>query len=209
MATKKKTSRKKPVKIDEALEVFGKSEKIAENEVEYHKESSTGPTLKPSEMNPEFGKPSVGTIDELMNLLADENEPADETEWETFEWDDQEIKFPLRKKYKFRADKTYYRLQLVSKPDMLDPATNQVIKGKNLAAQFTNGRYDTRKQDIARLIYRSRSFQRGRLEDVDEVNKVAKEKNYQALKAVLTSAADKKRLLRELIAELREDAVAE
>jgi hypothetical protein len=222
MTTKKKTSRsksqvkritaqqaKKELPEENAEAIFGKSDEVAENEVEYNEESSTGPSLAPGDANPDFGKPSVATIDELMVLLRDDSEPEDETQWVEFEWDDEQVKFPLRKKYKFRADKTFYRLQLISKPDMLDPATNQIIKGKNLAAQFKNGRYDTRREDVARLIYRSRAFRRGRLEDIDEVNKIAKEKSYQALKSVLTSASDKKRLLRELITELREDAVAE
>jgi hypothetical protein len=164
----------------------------------------------PGDTNPDFGKPTVNSVDELLKLLEDGEEPEDETPVERFEWDDDIIEFPLRKKYKFRAEKTYYRLQLASQPDYVDPATRQIIKGKNKAAQFTNGRYDTRDQEVARLIYRSKAMRvRGTIEDIDEVNRVAKEQNYQALKSTLTTASDKKRLLRELIQELREEAASE
>jgi hypothetical protein len=206
---KKSAAKRTPAAAEQtAEEVFGKSNKpVPEENVDEPLESSTGPSLEPAERNPDFGKPEISTVDELLQMLEADVEPVDETEFVKYEWEDEEYTYPLRKKWKFRADKTYYRLQLISKPDRLDPATNQILKGKNLAAQFKNGRYDTRKEEVAKLIFRSRAFQMGRIEDIDEVNAKAKEQNYQALKATLSTAAEKKRLLRELIEELRSEAV--
>jgi hypothetical protein len=206
----KKTSKKKVTKRLSAKEedLLLSPEDIA-GDIEEEEEERPEDKQPQDELNKDFGKASHGTIDEVMRLLQDDEEPVDDTPRERFEWDDRLIDFPIRKKYKFRSQKTYYRLQLMSQPDWVDPNTRQIIKGKNKAAQFAQGRYDTKHEDVARLIYRSKAFLYGRIEDIDDVNAKAKETSYQALKATLTTAKDKKRLLRELIQELREEAASD
>lgn len=121
--------------------------------------------------------------------LNDAQKLEDEVEWTHFEWppdSERMIVFPMRKEYVFGAPASRYRLQLISKRDIMDINTGQVIPGQNVAAQFKESIFITRDKDIARLIYRAKSFQEGMLWDVLSMQAQAKEANFSALKRLVS-----------------------
>jgi hypothetical protein len=123
-------------------------------------------------------------------------------EWVVFDWGGNDIYFPKRKEYVFGAVASRYRLQLVAQRDKIEDGTGQIIPGRNIAAQFSDSIYVTKNEAIARLIYRSKSFQAGLLWDVMSMAAQAKEANFNALKKLVgNDPGAEQRLFEELRAK--------
>ena len=90
--------------------------------------------------------------------------------------------------------------------DKVDPNTGQVFPGDNRAAQFQDGRFETKDLFDVRGIYRSDAMSAGRIWDQDTENAKQREGAYKNMKSMLLGDPDfKKRFLEEMKAELAED----
>jgi hypothetical protein len=133
----------------------------------------------------------------------------DDVEWVVFEWGGNDIYFPKRKEYVFGAVASRYRLQLVAQRDKMEDGTGQIIPGRNIAAQFSDSIFVTKNEALARLIYRSKSFQSGLLWDVMSMAAQAKEANFKALKKLVgNDPRAEERLFEELKRKYEKQAAA-
>lgn len=120
---------------------------------------------------------------------------------------DAEYMIPIRTKYSFNAMAQRYRLQLKGEIDKVDPNTGQVFPGDNRAAQFTEGRYETRDLFEVRCLYRSDAFTQGRIWDTITEGAKQREGAYKATKnMILKDAEFKERFMAEMLED--EDLVA-
>ena len=126
-------------------------------------------------------KPNIKLYDEYEEKLE-----RDGDEWYLHGWfGDVEYFIPVRTKYRFGAQSARYRLLLKAERDKSDPNTGQIFPGDNRAAQFSDGRFDTRDMFTVRGIYRSRAFRGGRLWDMDTEEAKMREQHYQNMKNML------------------------
>ncbi len=115
---------------------------------------------------------------------------------------DAEYMVPIRTKYSFGAQAERYRLLLKGEIDKIDPNTGQVFPGDNRAAQFNEGRFETRDLFDVRGIYRSDAFRAGRIWDTVTEGKKQREGAYKSTKNMILK--DKEFKAR-FIAEMLED----
>lgn len=117
---------------------------------------------------------------------------------------EQAYEIPVRQKYRFGAVAARYRLLLKGERDTQDQRTGQTFPGDNRAAQFNEGRYDSRDMFEVRAIYRSNAFVNGRVWDMDIEEAKARETNYSAMRDILMGDSEfKERFIAEMKAELK------
>jgi len=150
--------------------------------------------IAPREIDPNK-KPNIKLYDEYEEVLKKEGDL-----WLLQGWfGDQEYEIPVRTKYRFGAVHARYRLLLKSERDVADPNTGQIFPGENRAAQFADGRFDTRDLFDVRGIYRSEAFRAGRIWDQDYEEKKQRESTYQGMKHMLLKDKEfKERFLAEI-----------
>jgi hypothetical protein len=151
-------------------------------------------------------KPNFKLYDEYEERLKQEGDT-----WILEGYFDGEIyEIPVRTKYAFGAIADRYRLLLKAERDMADPMTGQIFPGDNRAAQFSDGRFDTRDMFEVRGLYRSRAFAAGRIWDQDTEGAKQRENSYQHMKSMLLGDPEfKARFLEEMKEAKAEEAKEE